>query len=94
VDQRSPGGLGAGGPERWPEARPYHLPDSNLPDSQLPDFHQDHLGFHIFDWYLAICQEELGCRLPVFLLRAGQRLEKGCLPSRCNLHISTTLERI
>jgi hypothetical protein len=55
---------GAGGPARWPEARPYHQPDSK----------QDHLGFHIFDWYLAICQEELGCRLPVFLLRAGQRL--------------------
>lgn len=54
---------GAGGPERWPEALPY-LPS----DSQ-----QDHLGFCIFDWYLAICQEELGRRPPVFLLRAGQR---------------------
>ena len=70
---------GAGGPERWPEVRPYHLadsrlPDSRLPDSQLLDLQQDHLGFHIFDWYLAICQEEFGCRLPVFLLRAGQRM--------------------
>jgi hypothetical protein len=54
---------GVGGPERWPEVRPYQRPNSQ----------QDHLGFHIFDWYLAICQEELGCRLPVFLLRAGQR---------------------
>jgi hypothetical protein len=58
---------GAGGPERWPEVRPYHQPDTQ----------QDHRGFHIFDWYLAICQEELGYRLPVFLLRAGQRLVKG-----------------
>jgi hypothetical protein len=68
---------GAGGPERWPEVRPYHLPDSQLPHSQ-----QDHLGFHIFDWYLAISQEELGCRLPVFLLRAGQRLASGSAPEQ------------
>lgn len=55
---------GAGGPERWPGARPYHPPADQ----------QDQMGFRIFDWYLAICQQELGCRLPIYLLRAGQRL--------------------
>jgi hypothetical protein len=54
---------GAGGPERWPDALPYHPSDAQ----------QDHLGFCIFDWYLTICQEELGYRPPIFLLRAGQR---------------------
>src|SRR3990170_8488283 len=34
---------GAGGPERWPVARPYFTPPGV----------QDHLGFRIFDWYLA-----------------------------------------
>jgi len=52
---------GAGGPERWPEAHPYLTP----PECQ------DHLGFRIFDWYLAISQQELGVRLPIILLRAG-----------------------
>ena len=58
---------GAGGPQRWPGARPYHTPAGQ----------QDQLGFRIFDWYLAVCQEELGHRPPVFLLRAGQRMLSG-----------------
>jgi len=52
---------GAGGPERWPGARPY---------MSLPGV-QDQRGFHIFDWYLAISQAELGKSLPIILLRAG-----------------------
>jgi len=52
---------GVGGPERWPESHPYFTP----PEAQ------DHLGFRIFDWYLAIAQQELGKRLPIILLRAG-----------------------
>jgi hypothetical protein len=52
---------GAGGPERWPEPHPY----LTSPECQ------NHLGFRIFDWYLAISQEELGKRLPIILLRAG-----------------------
>jgi hypothetical protein len=52
---------GVGGPERWPEAHPYLTP----PECQ------DHLGFRIFDWYLAVSQQELGKRLPIILLRAG-----------------------
>lgn len=63
---------GAGGPGRWPSARPYHTPQGQ----------QDQTGFHIFDWYLAVCQQELGCRLPVFLLRAGQRLAPVSSPAQ------------
>jgi hypothetical protein len=52
---------GAGGPERWPGARPYFTPPGV----------QDHQGFRIFDWYMAITRQELGCTLPVMILRAG-----------------------
>jgi len=52
---------GAGGPERWPNARPYF---SNPAD-------QDQRGFRIFDWYLTICQAVLGKSCPVILFQAG-----------------------
>ncbi len=52
---------GAGGPERWPGARPYkHSP-----------LIQDQRGFRIFDWYIAISQAVLGKPAPVIVLRAG-----------------------
>jgi hypothetical protein len=54
---------GAGGPERWPGARPYHTPPGE----------QDQRGFRIFEWYQAISEAALGWRLPVILLRAGCR---------------------
>ncbi len=55
---------GAGGPERWPEARPYqHAMDG-----------QDQRGFHIFDWYLAIAQAVVGRPMPIILVRAGSRI--------------------
>lgn len=52
---------GAGGPERWPDSRPYHTPPTS----------QDQLGWRVFDWYLAACQAVLGTTRPIFLLRAG-----------------------
>lgn len=52
---------GAGGPERWPLARPYHLPTDS----------QDHRGFRIFDWYLAVARSVLQESCPLFLLQAG-----------------------
>lgn len=55
---------GAGGPARWPGARPYHTPPGV----------QDHLGFYIFEWYLEVCRQALGRTLPVYLLRMGSRL--------------------
>jgi hypothetical protein len=52
---------GAGGPERWPEARPYFTPVGE----------QDHRGFRIFDWYEAIARASLGKECPIILLQAG-----------------------
>lgn len=54
---------GAGGPERWPGARPYFTPAGE----------QDHLGFHIFDWYLALAQAVLGETLPILLMGVGDQ---------------------
>lgn len=63
---------GAGGPERWPETRPYFTPPGS----------QDHLGFRIFDWYSAITNAELGHTLPIILMRAGEFVD-GPIP-QCN----------
>ncbi len=52
---------GSGGPERWPEARPYQTKIGG----------QDHRGFAISDWYLAIVQAVLGEPRPLILLRLG-----------------------
>jgi hypothetical protein len=52
---------GGGGPERWPESRPYLTPDGS----------QDQRGFRIFDWYLAIAQTVLHRPCPLFLLQAA-----------------------
>lgn len=54
---------GAGGPERWPLARPY----DETPDGE------DQRGFRIFEWYLAISKTVLHDPLPVILLAAGAR---------------------
>ena len=52
---------GAGGPERWPETRPYFTPDDS----------QDQRGFRINEWYQAVCQAVLQKSAPVILLQAG-----------------------
>lgn len=52
---------GAGGPDRWPNARPY---------SQENTF-QDQRGFRNFDWVNAIVESIIGRRCPIILLEAG-----------------------
>jgi hypothetical protein len=52
---------GAGGPERWPGARPYVQGKGS----------EDQRGFRIFDWYLAICRAVFGSNLPILLLGTG-----------------------
>lgn len=59
---------GAGGPERWPGARPYFTPIGQ----------EDQRGFYIFDWYLAQVQAVLSRPCPILLVAAGSRLK--CLP--------------
>ena len=57
---RSPN-WGAGGPERWPQTRPYSTPENS----------EDQFGFRIFDWYIATCEAAIGVTRPIFLLAAG-----------------------
>lgn len=54
---------GAGGPERWPTARPYFSSTTV----------QDQRGYRIFDWYTTLVQSELGSVRPILLLAAGSR---------------------
>jgi hypothetical protein len=53
---------GAGGPERWPAAKPYQTPEGS----------QDQRGFRIADWYHAIANAVLQHPLPLFLLQADR----------------------
>jgi hypothetical protein len=52
---------GSGGPERWPDARPYFTPPGG----------EDQHGFHIFDWYTAVARAATGHDFPFLLLGAG-----------------------
>jgi hypothetical protein len=61
--QNLPLNWGAGGPERWPGARPYFTANNE----------EDQRGFRIFDWYSAISKSELGYSLPIILLACGSR---------------------
>jgi hypothetical protein len=67
---------GSGGPERWPEARPYYKPENS----------EDQIGFRIFDWYNAIVQSVLVNYLPVFLFGIGTTLD----PENNHLHHTET----
>jgi len=56
---------GAGGPERWPNSRPYYTPPGV----------EDQRGFRIFDWYSAITQAVLSTPRPIFLFGMGYHTE-------------------
>jgi hypothetical protein len=52
---------GLGGPERWPEARPYHTPIGC----------QDQRGLRVFDWYASISRKGLAFPLPMLVVAGG-----------------------
>jgi len=52
---------GAGGPDYWPNSKPYYTPAKS----------QDERGFRIFEWYQAIAQSILKRSVPVIVLQAG-----------------------
>jgi hypothetical protein len=54
---------GAGGPERWPGARPYYTPLGS----------EDQCGFRIFDWYSALASSVLEDPCSIILIGAGAR---------------------
>lgn len=69
---------GAGGPERWPSARPYFTPTGQ----------QDQRGFYIFDWYLAVTQAILTNPRPIILVGSGSRL------NMTNNHVTSQVDVI
>jgi hypothetical protein len=70
---------GSGGPERWPNVRPYDTPPGS----------EDQLGFHIFDWYIAILNAVLDRSTPLLLFRAGSRPSKKQEPKFSNMDAKT-----
>jgi len=52
---------GAGGPERWTDARPYFTPPGE----------QDQIGFRAYEWYLANASMFIQKPVPTFLFGAG-----------------------
>jgi hypothetical protein len=54
---------GSGGPERWPDARPYPASPTG----------QDQRGFRIYDWYSAIASAVTGKMHPMLLLGVNSR---------------------
>lgn len=60
---------GAGGPERWPVDGP----------SLVTSDQENHLGFHVYEWYLALAESELGVKLPLLMLQAGLPADGVCL---------------
>jgi hypothetical protein len=58
---------GAGGPEKWPESRPYHTPEES----------QDQLGFRIFEWYGSVASKILGTPLPTLIIAGGPTDSEG-----------------
>lgn len=60
---------GEGGPEKWPEARPYFTPPHS----------QDQRGFRTFDWYSTISEAVLQKKCPMILLQAGLPGAPECL---------------
>lgn len=52
---------GSGGPERWPESRPYQTKNGT----------QDQCGFFISDWYTATARAIIGESKPILLFKLG-----------------------
>jgi hypothetical protein len=64
---------GAGGPETWPETRPYLTPSNS----------EDQRGFRIYDWYSTISMAVLRKPLPLILFGAGVPADPCSKPARC-----------
>jgi len=76
---------GSGGPDRWPEARPYHTPEGC----------QDQIGFRTFEWYEAISKNILGHSLPMMAIAGGVRSHSNptMMGTDSNAEINTAILR-
>ncbi len=52
---------GAGGPERWPDARPYFTPPGE----------EDQMGFRAYEWYMAVASEIVHKNVPIIMMGVG-----------------------
>jgi len=52
---------GLGGPERWPQARPYNTPPGC----------QDQRGLRAFDWYASVCRRITQSPMPMLVVAGG-----------------------
>jgi hypothetical protein len=68
---------GAGGPQAWPESRPYHTPEGS----------QDQRGLRLPEWYTAIGQTAIGKALPVYVIGGG------ALPARTTTDDGSSFEQ-
>ncbi len=59
--QHHPLNWGQGGPQRWPQTKPYLTPPGS----------QDQQGFRIFEWYQSITHSLLQKNVPILLLQSG-----------------------
>jgi hypothetical protein len=75
---------GAGGPARWPEARPYQ------PDGES----QDQRGFRIFDWYQAVAGSVLQQVCPILLLQAGHPADPESATAGADLETCASIARL
>lgn len=68
---------GAGGPQAWPESRPYHTPDGS----------QDQRGLRLPEWYTAIGHSSIGKAMPIYVVGGG------ALPSRTTIDDGASFEQ-
>lgn len=73
---------GSGGPERWPESRPY----------QIQSGVEDHQGFCIYDWYTAIARALIGEPKPILLFKLGSSQDGIKSPDDQKPHVRRSLE--
>ncbi|GAB4481953.1 MAG: hypothetical protein Kow0088_24590 [Anaerolineales bacterium] len=75
---------GAGGQERWPDAKPYQTPSQS----------QDHRGLYIADWYQTLAKATLGKPLPIILLDDPSRKQLPLPQEEVNRRIIHTIQRL
>lgn len=74
---------GKGGPDQWPDTRPYHTPAGS----------QDQLGFRIFEWYASIAESVTGNVLPILVIAGGEtpQPERRRTPSNDGIDINLSI---
>lgn len=75
---------GLGGPQRWPEVRPYYTPPGD----------QDQRGFRIYEWYQDVSRAVLQKQCPIIMLQAGATSDPDKTPERLSSDDSQVFSQI